>query len=124
MLRRIDGLTNCADQSVDVARPYDETNFVIARNVCDFGVVFHHRDKRATSRQDSVDLAWHQASSRSRRERYQVKIGSTQRLAKFFQRLKRQENHIGQTHRARLLLEPVLPRTFADHSKQNSLIIA
>ena len=72
MFRRIDGFANRADQSVDVARPHDKANRVFARDLRDLGVFFHHRDERPARRQDSVNLARHETSSGSRRERYEM----------------------------------------------------
>ena len=52
------------------------------------------------------------------------KIGGAQRRAEVLERLVGQEGHVGQSHRTRPLLEPLLAGAFADQREQNSIVVA
>src|SRR6266436_6006905 len=94
-----------------------------ARNLRNLRTIFHHRDEGPARRQNSVNLAWHQASGGARRQRNEMEIGGIQRLAKLLQRLIRHKSYVVQPHCARPFLEPILARAFTDYRKQNSVII-
>src|SRR5580658_2467144 len=100
-----------------------ESNRVLARDACDFGVLFHHRDEWTPSGENSVDLARHQAPGGPRRERNQMQVTGAQRFCELVCRLIGQEQHVLQTHRARRFLQALLTRPLAYKDEHDARIV-